>query len=182
MLYSKISVASIGTRSELLAALQGMEVNESKALSVYGDIASEAIGWVGRSSGILTKTAVSRLEILVYSTSSMIMVTAEVNTSTGALENIRKYVPQLFQIKEYSYSYSIPANGSLTITAANLNISTPTGYKPIAVVNVNPANDSIFVRGHRCDVTTGNVAWLRNVAASTVTGTFYMNILYVYTG
>lgn len=107
------------------------------------------------------------------------------STAAGARTNLDVYSKSevdnklLTMTKEYSYSYSINGNGDLSITASNLGISTPSGYKPFALAFYNSGNVNVVTRGILAISTSGNCVWLHNLSSSAQTGTYTMNIAYV---
>ena len=86
-------------------------------------------------------------------------------------------------IKTYTYAYSSVANGgSLNVTATNLNMSTPSGYTPIAAQQVSSGNGNVVARTWNVAATGSTVAVaLRNVATTAQSGTVTFVVLYAKT-
>lgn len=86
-------------------------------------------------------------------------------------------------IKTYTYAYSSIANGgSLNVTATNLNMSTPSGYTPIAAQQVSSGNGNVVARTWNVAATGSTVAVaLRNVATTAQSGTVTFVVVYAKT-
>lgn len=81
--------------------------------------------------------------------------------------------------KSYSYQYTVAASSSVSVTGANLGVSTPTGYVPIAVRDVNTNSGGVVVRGLLPHNTgSDSVVELRNVSTGEVTRTLSLSIIY----
>lgn len=82
-------------------------------------------------------------------------------------------------VKDYSYSYSnLTGSTSLTITAAQMGFSTPTGYTPVGVVTVDSGH--VAVELERVSAYLDNR--IRNVSGSNQSGTYAMRVAYVKVG
>lgn len=90
---------------------------------------------------------------------------------------------QMFKIKTYTYAYSSLANGgSLNVSATNLNMSTPSGYTPVAAQQVSSGNGNVIARTWNVAATGSTAAVaLRNVATSSQSGTVTFAVLYAKT-
>lgn len=85
-----------------------------------------------------------------------------------------------YQIIDYSYSYTISANGSLNITATDLGISTPAGYTPIGMAKFGSGNGNVNVRYADAQATGTTIALgLRSVNSSSVSASATFSILYM---
>lgn len=51
-----------------------------------------------------------------------------------------------YRIKNYTKTYSISANGIINLSGSDLNISTPDGYTPVAVLSAKSGNGNVVVR------------------------------------
>lgn len=114
----------------------------------------------------------------------------QVRTNIGAAEaailsEIQTKLTNLFQYKLYSYVISsINANASLSIKANDFGFSTPTGYKPFAVLRFTSGSANIAVCTVNGGATnTGTAMAVRNASSSTQTNkTAYIGIMYIKTG
>ena len=70
--------------------------------------------------------------------------------------------------KQYSCSYNISANGYTNATAADLGISAPSGYSPIAIAAITTNDPAVVVRSFYAR-TSGTVVFMRNVSGSALT-------------
>ena len=80
----------------------------------------------------------------------------------------------------YSYAYSIPANGSVSITKANLKMVPPAGYTACAIANFNQGG-SQYALITKVSVFSDTVTTIKNTRSSTTTGTFSIRVMYVKT-
>lgn len=86
----------------------------------------------------------------------------------------------LFKLVQYSASYTISANGSLSLTANDLDMSTPSGYTPIAVVVIGSGNSNVAIRYVNATATgTSNALGFRSVSTASLTASATLQILYV---
>ena len=83
-------------------------------------------------------------------------------------------------VKNYTYEYTIGANANLDVTGTNLEVSTPSGYAPIAFRQINTANGNVVWRSIIAN-STGNspVVRLRNLSTSSITARLNLDIIYV---
>ena len=90
---------------------------------------------------------------------------------------------QMFKIKTYTYAYSSISNGgSLNVTATNLQMSTPSGYTPIAAQQVSSGNGNVVARTWNVAATGSTAAVaLRNVSTSSQSGTVTFVVVYAKT-
>lgn len=90
----------------------------------------------------------------------------------------------LYQVKDYTYSYTL-SNGSTTyITATNLGVSTPSGYTPVAVCTFNAGSNNCTVTAVWPTATgSGNMMRIRNLktGSGSETNTAAISILYLKT-
>ena len=88
-----------------------------------------------------------------------------------------------YQTKQYTYQYTIPANGEARITGTDLGVSTPSGYTPVAVVFYNTDNTNVYPIWLSAEATGSSwVAILRSIVNSQLIQTFTVKILYLQTG
>lgn len=86
----------------------------------------------------------------------------------------------LFQIVSYSYAYTINASSSLNISASDMGVSTPSGYKPIALTKFSSGNGNVCTRFADIEATGSSACLaLRNVSTSAISATAWIGILYV---
>ena len=94
---------------------------------------------------------------------------------------INDNLSSLFIKRTYSYKYTIAANGKKSITATNLGISTPSGYKLVGIVGVDTGDSSVM--NGREWASYNNVLYLVNTANSQKANiTASIEVLYVKSG
>lgn len=95
------------------------------------------------------------------------------------LTKIANSLTSLVVIKDYSYAYSnLSGSTSLTITAEQMNFSTPSGYTPVGVLTVDSGHAAVELE--RVSGYLDNK--IRNVSGSTQSGTYAMRVVYVKVG
>ena len=83
-------------------------------------------------------------------------------------------------IKEYSKSYTVAGNGSFNLTADDLSLATPSGFKPVAAAKIGSGNTNVVLRYVNVEATgTNNVLGFRSVTSSSVTASASISILYL---
>lgn len=88
-----------------------------------------------------------------------------------------------YQLKSYSFAYSITSQAQKNISGTNFGISTPSGYTPVAALQVLSGNIGVIVTGYRANQTGSEwVVNLRNMTTTVVEATAYIQILYLQTG
>lgn len=106
------------------------------------------------------------------------------NTGTGlSASNVQAAISEictdLFQTKTYTTSYTVGGNGAGSITANDFEVSTPSGYSVIGVVDFATQSTSVDIRGVYGRATgSSTMMSLRNVTSTSVTATAYITILY----
>lgn len=83
-----------------------------------------------------------------------------------------------FTSRDYTYTYTIEANGDLSITAEQLGYSTPSGYVPLALGFFNTGATLVFSRGVQVLTTSGNCVWLHNFSSSRITAVMSVTVVY----
>lgn len=74
---------------------------------------------------------------------------------------------QFIKVKTYTYIYNISADTSLHISANSLQMATPTGYTPLAIVRFNSGEQDIYVRNVNINATgTASAMSVKNTATS----------------
>lgn len=77
--------------------------------------------------------------------------------------------------KDYSYAYSVGGGSSLTISATQLGLSSPSGYHPLSVVTVESGHVAVcFER-----ISAYLDQRIRNTSSSTQNGTYTMRVAYI---
>lgn len=109
--------------------------------------------------------------------------TAIANGGTGATDasgaRTNLGLDTLTQTKSFTYEYTIAANGSLAVTASDLEISSVSGYKAIGLSDYTSGNNSVVIRAVYGSNTSGNIIVLRNVSGSSVSATVSVTQLYI---
>lgn len=102
---------------------------------------------------------------------------------TASIDAIDTTMTEMFKSQTGTYTYSISASGNLNITLANLGISTPSGYTPIALTQIATGSTSVMIRTYNAapDVLGGTaVLALKNATSSALSNlTATATILYV---
>ena len=77
----------------------------------------------------------------------------------------------LFKKVQYSYTYDIGANASLSVSATQLGASAPQGYSAIAMSRISTGKLDVLARNFNPSASgsTGMVN-LRNISANAITG------------
>lgn len=85
--------------------------------------------------------------------------------------------------KSYTYGYTISANSSLVMTAADFDFATPSGYTPLAIVNMTTGNNSVVFRAVSSAPAGGTSAALVavNIAGTSQTATATIKVAYIKT-
>lgn len=87
---------------------------------------------------------------------------------------------KIFKYKIYSASFTISGNSSLTVTASDLGISTPSGYTPAAIRRISTDQTAVAIRLMVPMATgTAGAVGLINTSSSSLTGTVSFHVLYV---
>ena len=86
--------------------------------------------------------------------------------------------------KRYTYSYSLTAAGTLNVTGALLEVSTPSGYIPFAITQYQTGNTQVVATTMVSQSTGDNtVMILKNMNASTAqSGTCAVRVAYMKSG
>ncbi len=106
------------------------------------------------------------------------------NTGTGlSASNVQAAIAEictdLVKTKTYTTTYTVGANTSISLTANDFNVSTPSGYIPIGISNFSSQNVNVVIRGVYGQSTGTSVLMsIRNISSSSVTATAYITILY----
>jgi len=87
----------------------------------------------------------------------------------------------LVRVETYTYGYSnVSASAAINVTANNLNISSISGYTPIAIQRLATGNASVTVRAWNVKASGDSaVVNLYNKGTSSATGTVTIDIVYV---
>lgn len=86
----------------------------------------------------------------------------------------------LFKLVQYNASYTAAASASATLTASDFDASAPTGYIPIAVVQVGTGNGNVALRYVNVEATgSSNMIGMRNVSTGSISASASIKILYV---
>ena len=84
------------------------------------------------------------------------------------------------EVRQFQTSYTIPANGGVTLSASNLGVTAPSGYSAMALAYINTSDSNVYA--YYTDATaTGNntMVALRNTANSEITRTLAIKILFM---
>lgn len=83
--------------------------------------------------------------------------------------------------RDFSANYTISANGALPLTAANFQLSRPTGYRGIAFTKIMTGSQYVFAYEMYSNVTSSSdrVLALRNTSSTAQTINAHITILYM---
>lgn len=127
---------------------------------------------------------------LAWSTQKVIATIGGVDIHVTLPANPNKNTWRGYQVKSYTYDYTgLAAGATLDITANQLKdsngavVSTPSGYTPVAVRNVQSGSSYVDVIAFRSHLLTTNwLIRLYNHSSSARGGTASIGILYLQTG
>ena len=127
------------------------------------------------------ETDISAMKSLIGNTA--LPTTAQ--TITGAIDEhetdiiaLNAKTTDVIKTAEYTYSYSVSGNSSVTVTASQLEINPPTGYSPLAICRIASGQSVVVVRNFNA-ITSGNVVSLNNTSSSSVSGTVTVGFVYI---
>lgn len=105
--------------------------------------------------------------------------TSDKTSLVGAINDI---LTDFFKIVTYTASYTVAASSSGALTANDFSVSTPAGYKPIAIVKFTTGNGNVCARYCDAQATGSNTMFAyRNFASASVTATAGVTVLYTRT-
>ena len=85
-----------------------------------------------------------------------------------------------YRLKTYTYQYTVAGSSGITITATDLGMSTPSGYRPVAITRYATGNANVIPTVINVTATgSGGAMYLRNTSTSSITATVTLVILYV---
>ena len=89
-----------------------------------------------------------------------------------------------YQIKKYTYTYTLSSGAAIDITASQLGFSTPSGYTPVAVARIATADNKVVVRSFNVLTSGDGIALsMRNVGSSSASSkSLTYEVLYLQTG
>ena len=97
------------------------------------------------------------------------------------VESVKLDLTTLFKVVTHptSASISIAANGAVNVTANQLNITTPAGYTPVAIIAIYSNSNDVVFKNFDARATGGSSFGIaRNVSSSAVTFLANVTILY----
>lgn len=88
--------------------------------------------------------------------------------------------PKLFKLVTSSnYTVSVPASGAVSVKALNLGLSTPEGYKPLAIAGIYCSSNDVVFRSFDVTIVGDNsFGVLRNLTSSEKSVTVNVKIAY----
>lgn len=122
----------------------------------------------------------------LYKASSAIAANASLSLSnlTAVSKGLANVISNMFKTVTYSKTISVAASSYLAVSANDLQVSTPAGYEPVAIVNVLTGYNNLVIYGLDATATgTDGVVRVRNVTSSASNDRdLSVTILYVRTG
>jgi len=143
----------------------GIQSSEVIAAGGAGLLAYKPANWTGVSSSQWGVGAADSQGVIRSNNNNLIHY-------KGGTNYVILDTSNYFQGKDYSYEYTVAANGTVDVTGTNLGVSTPTGFAGVAMTNIRTNNNNVVIRAFRADVTGSNVVVsLRNLSSSQVKNT-----------
>lgn len=128
----------------------------------------------GNTIYIANKTHIDQVKELITATNT------NLTNLAGQITALNTLLTDAIAVKSYSYSYSLAANGTESVTGSNFKVATPTGYAPLGVRRATSGSARVSITGIIPDATgSTSVLTLVNTSASSVSGTATIRILYV---
>ena len=101
------------------------------------------------------------------------------NLSNVSMQTIKEDKTKYVIISQYSYDYTVSANGNVNISATNFGASVPDGYKAVAVGRIATGSTSVVMRAFNYKATTSSAMLsMINTSASSVSATATIEIMY----
>lgn len=129
-------------------------------------------------------SAVNELDSEVGDNTTDIGDLTSLNTSikTSLVAAINDMLTDFFKIVSYTASYTVAASSSGSLTADDFSVTTPTGYKPIAITQAGTGNGNVCLRYLNAEATgSSNIIGYRNISSSSISNTASVHILYTRT-
>lgn len=164
-----VTVASVATTLstlretwELAQAVQNLyDIDHERVMSLLTRMTSAETN----ISGLTTRISTTETNLTA--------LTTRVSTAEGKLS-------QLVLWKNYTRQYTVNANASLNITAAQFGFSVPTGYATLAPIVFSTGSPNVYPQGVYCNVTGSTAAMVvKNTSSSSVTATATLRIAYI---
>ena len=113
-----------------------------------------------------------------------VVETYETITDNGTLINaLQAKTTAALKIISYSANYTVNGSQGKNLNANDFGMSTPSGYRPVAITRFSSGNANVYVRGVTITATgTDGVLYMNNTTSSSVSATAYIQILYAQTG
>ena len=147
--------------------------------TTYG--AGAGLSLTGNVFSVDPSTANIKADDVIYGNSN---VKDELDDLDNNVTNIQTLLGGLLKVVYYpnTNSINVPANGAVNITANDMNITTQTGYAPVAIVSLYSSSNNIVMRSFSV-VATGTTSFgvARNVSNNAESAIFNVVILYAKT-
>lgn len=98
-------------------------------------------------------------------------LTGAIAEHENGISELNSNLTNLFKVVQYSYTYDIGANASLSISATQLEATAPQGYSAIAMSRISTGKLDVIARNFNPSA-SGNTGMinLRNISANAITG------------
>lgn len=161
-----------------------MQIHELPFLSTGGGISD---------SSLLAVSKEEKSYKYAWSSAKSVMQTIASNAITAALATggaianaimnaINTELGASFQMKSYDATYTCPANGTVGISANAFGMSTPAGYRPVAVYDLQTRHNQVVFRTLKVDASgSANALILVNLSGSEASQTATLGVLYAKT-
>ena len=153
-----------------------MQIHELPFLSAGGGVTDDSLLVVSKSEKTY-KYAWSAAKSVMQTVAN-----AAINTALATGGAIANALSGSFVMKSYDASYTCPANGAVGISANAFGMSTPAGYRPVAVYDLQTRHNQVVFRTLKVDASgSANALILVNLSGSEVSQTATLGILYAKT-
>ena len=155
-------------------------------LAIDGSSTTQKINYSNLKKGIIGDSAMNTTATTVTGaiaehTSDIASIEYDISDIQGAISTLNTKTASVFLLRDYSYTYSISGT-SVNISAQDFNVSTPSGYTPVALTKIATGNANIVVRSYNAAATGASYMlnlWADNISANNLTT--QITILYVKT-
>ena len=152
----------------------GVASPEFTGTAHFADNTPTTVDGDGNTVYIANKSHIDEVKALITAANN------NLSSLAGQIMALNTLLADAIAVKSYSYSYSIAANGTESVTGSNFKVATPTGYVPLGVRRATSGSARVGITGIIPDATgSSSVLTLVNTSASSVTGTATIRVLYV---
>lgn len=104
------------------------------------------------------------------------------NNIEDGIEELNSKTSEALKIVSYSKNYTVSGNAGKNLSANDFGMSTPSGYRAVAITRFSSGHASVYVRGVTISATgTDGVLYMNNTTSSSISATAYVSVLYAKT-